>query len=266
MPTAERSDLPDQRASGPTALVLLVLGCGVREVDGVWTLTAASAARVDAALRYVAANEAAFVRGADQDPRPRIVFSGGWPGRHRGVAAPPPGCREGDLMLGRARAAGLDRYADLRSETRSTTTLENLLHILEGNLFAGFTFHPGQPLGVVSHSCHLPRVRFLAARVLRLPVGALLEIPARDPTTAGRRWSPRLLHVAARLCHLGVRDPAALLRRERRILGLLGPAVRLARRRHGHRRCDASSAHGVREDRPSTGYRGAGAEHGRQDR
>ncbi|MGC5330450.1 YdcF family protein [Micromonospora sp. DT62] len=209
--------------------MLLVFGCGVHRVDGQWMLTPASAARVDTAVAYVTANESVYRTGAARIPRPRVVFSGGWPGRHRCEDRPPAGCCEGDLMLSRARAAGLGRYADLRSETRSTSTLENVWYAVEDGLLADFDFDPRQPLGLVSHPWHLPRVRFLTARLLRLPTGAMLNIPVPDATTAGPSWSPRVLHTAARLCLLGARDPAALLRRERRLLTLVAS---LTHRRH----------------------------------
>ncbi|MEU6073912.1 YdcF family protein [Micromonospora sp. NPDC047074] len=210
--------------------MLLVFGCGVQRVDGQWTLTPASAARVDTAVAYVAANGAAYRSGATQIPRPRIVFSGGWPGRHRCDDKPPAGCCEGDLMLSRARAAGLGRYADLKSETRSTSTLENVFYAVEDGLLADVSFDTRQPLGLVSHSWHLPRVRFLTARILRLPTGAMLDVPVPDASAVGRFWSPRMLHAAAWLCLLGARSPAGLLRRERRLLAL---AARLIGRRHG---------------------------------
>ncbi|MFY1593148.1 YdcF family protein [Micromonospora sp. WMMD737] len=207
--------------------MLLVFGGGVHRVDGGWTLMPASAARVDTAVAYVAANEAAYSSGAARSPRPRVIFSGGWPGRHRCKEAPPPGCREGDLMLSRARAAGLDRHADLKWETRSTSTLENLYYAVEDGLLADVSFDLGQPLGLVSHPWHLPRVRYLIARLLRLPPGAMLDISVLDAIAVGPAWSSRALHAAAWLCHLGARNPAALLRREQRLLAL---AARLTHR------------------------------------
>ncbi|MEU4770874.1 YdcF family protein [Micromonospora sp. NPDC023644] len=213
-------------AHRPTAPVLLVFGCGVHRVDGRWTLTPASAARVDAAVAHVAT----YRSGAARLPRPRVVFSGGWPGRHRCEDMPPPGCREGDLMLSRARAAGLGRYADLMAETRSTSTLENVLYAVEDGLLADVPFGPGQPLGLVSHPWHLPRVRFLAGRLLRLPTGAMLDIPVPDAGTVGSSWSPRALHAAAWLGLLGARSPAALLRRERRLVALVATLTRRRRR------------------------------------
>jgi hypothetical protein len=103
----------------PTATLLLVFGREVAQVDGCHALTPASAARVRAAVEHAAAHAEDFRRAAHQGRTPRIVFAGGWAEACEGAAEPPAGCREGDLMLDRARAAGLDRYADLRAESRS---------------------------------------------------------------------------------------------------------------------------------------------------
>jgi DUF218 domain-containing protein len=184
--------------------VLLVFGRGVTRADGRYALTPASAARVQAAI--------------DHPGRPsRIIFTGGWAEACEGAAEPPAGCREGDLMLRRAREAGLDRYADLRAENRSRSTLENLLHTVSDGLLDGFTFTAARPLGLVSHVWHLPRVRFLAGKILGLPGSALLDVPASgEPAPA--LW--RATHVAARLGFLGVRDGQRLLRRERVMVAL----------------------------------------------
>ncbi|MET7419033.1 ElyC/SanA/YdcF family protein [Dactylosporangium sp. NPDC005555] len=198
-----------------TATVLLVFGRGVTEDGGRYALTPAGAARVDAAVGYVAAHTDAFAGAA----APLVVFSGGWAEASEGAPRPPEGCREGDLMLARARAAGLGAHADLRTECRSRSTLENLLHTVEDGLLDGHTFGRGHPLGLVSHAWHLPRIRFLARKVLHLRGAALLDVPA----TAGEP-SPgreRALHVASRLWFMGVADPAGLLRRERAMVASL---------------------------------------------
>ena len=191
----------------PTASLLLVFGRGLTCADDRFSLTASSAARVRAAVAYARAH--AFAG--------RIVFTGGWAEACEGAAEPPAGCREGDLMLRRAREAGLDRYADLRAENRSRSTLENLLHTVSDGLLDGFTFTAARPLGLVSHVWHLPRVRFLAGKILGLPGSALLDVPASgEPAPA--LW--RATHVAARLGFLGVRDGQRLLRRERVMVAL----------------------------------------------
>ncbi|SBT41904.1 ElyC/SanA/YdcF family protein [Micromonospora auratinigra] len=204
--------------TSPTATVLLVFGRGVQRDAAGYRLTPESAARVDAAVAYVAAHAAAFRRAAAA----RVVFTGGWPhGRHE-VASPPPGAREGELMLAAARAAGLDRHADLHAETRSRTTLQNLVHTVEDGLLADREFDADRPLGLVSHPWHLPRVRFLAGKVLGLAGPALRDVPTPDDTPGGPWRRERALRAAARLGYLGVRDPARLLRRERGIARLAG--------------------------------------------
>jgi hypothetical protein len=215
--------------TSPTAVVLVVFGRGVMCAGGRYMLTPASVARVRAAVDYVAAHEACFARAAGQGPAPRIVFSGGWAEACEGADPPPAGCREGDLMLHQARAAGLDRHVELRTETRSRSTLENLLHCVEDGLLAGHVFNTRRPLGIVSHTWHLPRIRFLAGKVLGLRGAALLDVPATSGEVSVRWRSERAVHIASRLCFLGARDAAGLLRRERTMVTSLRRAERLLR-------------------------------------
>jgi uncharacterized SAM-binding protein YcdF (DUF218 family) len=219
--------------AAPVATVLLVFGRGVVGADGRWMLTPAAGARVRAAVDYVAAHPAAFA-----PDRARIVFTGGWAEASEGAPQPPDGFREADLMRAAAREAGLDRHADLRVETRSRSTLENLLHTAEDGLLDGHTFTPEHPLGLVSHRDHLPRIRILAGRVLGLHGAALLDVPAAGgEVPAGRRGEP-VARAVARLGYLGVRDAAGLLRRERRLVALMRRAERVL----GVRRARARAA------------------------
>jgi hypothetical protein len=189
------------------AQVLLVFGRGVTLTDdGRFALPPAGLARMRAAIDYVEAH----------DGDPRVIFTGGWAEACEGADEPPAGCREGDLMLGYARSAGLHRHADLRAENRSRSTLENLVHTVQDGLLDGYTFTPERPLGLVSHAWHLPRVHYLAGKVLGLRRRVLLDIPVTDEPA-----SERLTHLAARLWFLGVRDAAALIRRERRMVAML---------------------------------------------
>jgi hypothetical protein len=205
--------------TSPVAVVLLVFGGGVRCSGGRYALTPATGARVRAAVDYVAGHESSFARAAREGRAPRIVFSGGWAEACEGADQPPVGCREGDLMLLRARAAGLDQRAELRAETRSRSTLENLLHTVEDGLLAGQVFDARQPLGIVSHAGHLPRIRFLAGKVLRLRGAALLDVPATGGERPTARWrSEWAVRVASRVCFVGTSDAADLVRRERRLV------------------------------------------------
>jgi hypothetical protein len=206
-----------------TATALLVFGRGISVAGEQYSLTPASAARVQAATDYVTAHPGVT----------RVIFTGGWAEAAEGAIQPPAGRREGDLMLREAQAAGLDRYADLRAETRSRSTLENLLHTVEDGLLDGYAFDAVHPLGLVSHREHLPRIRFLAAKVLALPAGALLDVPASGGETPLPWRSERAARVIARLGFLGARDPAALMRRERRMVASLRRAERLLRNRAG---------------------------------
>lgn len=211
--------------SGTTSSSLLVFGRGVTVVDGRYRLTAESLARVATAVAYLADHRAALVRSDADGHRPRVVFTGGW-ALADSAGAPPDGCREGDLMLAAARVAGAADLADLRTETRSRSTLENVLHTVEDRLFADRTFTAARPLGVVTHRWHLPRVRYLVGKVFGIGGEAVLDIPVvgGPPRPA---WSERMLAVGSRLCFLGAADPVTLRRRERLIVA----SSRLGRRR-----------------------------------
>jgi len=201
------------------AAVLLVFGRGVVVDGGHYCLPAAGVARVKAAAEYVAGQEYATP--------PRIVFSGGWGEASTGAPAPPEGYREGDLMVRLARDQGLHEHAELRAETRSRSTLENLVHAAADGLLTGFTFSATSPLGLVTHAWHLPRVRYLAGKVLGLRGAALLDIPATGPDAAGPWFAPGAAHLSARLCFAGTRDSDRLLRRERRLVAGVRRAQRL---------------------------------------
>ncbi|GAA0799789.1 hypothetical protein Sya03_11410 [Spirilliplanes yamanashiensis] len=201
--------------------MLVVFGRGVQLAGGRWSLTAGSAERVHAAVDYVLGRRDEYRAGGRI---PRVIFTGGWAEAAEGAVQPPDGSCEGDLMVRAALAAGLGAVAELRAETRSRSTLENLLHVAEEGLLTGYEFAPGRPLGLVTHPWHLPRVRFLAGKVLGLRGAALTDVPVPG---GGRRRAEWAVYLAARLCFVGVRDAAALRRRERTVTRLTGMARRL---------------------------------------
>lgn len=185
------------------APVLLVFGRGVCAGPDGYRLSTASAQRVAAAVHHAG-------------PGSLVIFSGGW---SSGQPEPPSGFREGDLMLALARHLGLDRRARLVAETRSRTTLENLVRVVQDGLLSGRSFDVDGPLGLVSHAWHLPRIRYLAGKVLRLPARAMVDIPA--PGTGSDREV--LLRLGSRLCFAGVRAPQRLIRRERLLTHIARP-------------------------------------------
>jgi uncharacterized SAM-binding protein YcdF (DUF218 family) len=193
-------------AADRVAAALLVLGNGL--VPG-FVLSPGSLARVRAAVEYA--------------PTGRVVFTGGWEQVRSGAAEPPPGCREADLMRRAAFDLGLAPGVDVRLECRSRSTLENFLHVAQDGLLDGLTFTPARPLGLVTHPWHLPRARYLARKVLGVPDAALLDVPAGGPVhgRAAEFW----IRAASRLVFLGVRDPAIMLRRERRVVTMLRRGV-----------------------------------------
>ena len=183
---------------------LLVFGRGVTVVDGRYRLTPESLARVRAAVDHA-------VGPGDARHLARIVFTGGW-ALADGPTGPPAGLREGDLMIEAARKAGVPAGVELLAETRSRSTLENLLHTVEERLLGDRAFTSARPLGIVSHGWHLPRVRYLVGKILRIRGAAVLDVPVLD---GARPWSERMLAVGSRLCFLGCADPETLRRRER---------------------------------------------------
>ena len=197
-------------AADRVAAALLVLGNGVVPAGGGYTLSPGSLARVRAAVDYV----------TTVGMPARIVFSGGWAQARDGAAEPPPGCREADLM---ARVADLGRDADVRTECRSCSTLENFLHIVADGLLDGLDLGPARPLGIVTHPWHLPRVRYLAGKVLGLRGTALIDVPATGGEQGG--LYEHGIRAASRLWFLGVRDPARLIRRERQMVAMLRRGV-----------------------------------------
>ncbi|WP_250038143.1 YdcF family protein [Paractinoplanes maris] len=195
-------------AADRVAAALLVLGNGLVPAPSGFALSAGSLARVRAAVSYP------YVE--------RVVFSGGWEQARSGAAEPPPGCREADLMRGAAVGLGLDPGV-ARVESRSRSTLENLLHVQADGLLDGLGLGPARPLGLVTHAWHLPRARFLAGKVLGLRGDALINVPAAGLPRGGLfEYGVR---AASRVCFLGVRDPAVLLRRERRMVTMLRRGV-----------------------------------------
>ena len=180
----------------PTAAALLVFGGGTVRRGSRFVLTSASEARVWAAGEYLRKESCGLV-----------VFSGGW---SWGREEPPEGSREADLMLALAQSQGIDRQVRLVAETRSRSTVENLAQVAGQRLLAGYAFDARQPLGLVSHHWHLPRIRFLAQRVLGLDGPALLDVPVSG--TRSSRES--LIRWTSRLYFAGARDAAALVRRE----------------------------------------------------
>jgi len=225
----------------PTAAALLVFGRGVTYDDGRYVLTPASVARVRAAAEYVERHRDGYARAVP------VIFSGGWAEASEGAVEPPAGSREGDLMVAEARALGLHRHADLRSETRSRSTLENLLHTVEDGLLDGHTFDAGRPLGLVSHPWHLPRIRYLAGKVLGLRGSALLDVPVIGGAGDTARGE-RMTRAAVRIFFLGAHDPARLRRRERRMITWLRRAERVRAAvagRRGPQRIDRLAPDGV---------------------
>ena len=184
-------------------------------------LTRQSSERVDALVSYVSQNAAVFA-----ERRGQIVFSGGWAGAAEGFGRPPPQFREGSLMLARAMAAdvggtSLADYADAFREIESDSTLENVLRIKEDGYFDGVSFTARNPLGLVAHREHLPRVSYLVRKGFGLPGDAVVTITAgrgRENYAGGLPES--VLLPITRLAFLGARGHSSLRGRHRMLVAL----------------------------------------------
>jgi hypothetical protein len=211
---------------------VIVFGRGAVRRDGAYELTSASRDRVVAVIDYARIHRGALA--ARRDPW-RIVLSGGWSGASSGAAAPPQGSREADLMLAyaRVRVEGTHLAAiDLRTESESTSTLEGLLYTVAGGHLDGCDFTARRPLGLVGHREHLPRISFLARKVLGLAPEAIAPIVAAGRDTRLGSVPEPIAHAAARAGLLGARTAQSLHRRERRMV----EAVRLIERLTGRQR------------------------------
>ena len=216
----------------PDATTLIVFGRGLDRAEGAVVLSRASAARVHAALDHVREHLDLF-SAPGGNPK-RIVFTGGWAEAAVGMAAPPPGSREGDLMRDLALrepvgAGRLDDYTEVCVETESRSTLENLLNAVRLGYVDRAAVTPSNPLGLVSHRGHLRRIAYLARKVLGIDPEAIQRIEAEGSDAGAGRIPEWAVHVATRLLYTGARKPASLLRRERSAVGLVGALTRRGR-------------------------------------
>ena len=194
---------------------IIVFGRGLIRGGTDYSLTQASAARVEALLTYIDQNKDVF-----GSRRGNIVFSGGWAGAGQDLERPPEQFREGALMLDKARSADiaghrLTKYARAYSEVESDSTLENVLRIRESDYFHGAAFTAYNPLGLIAQKKHLNRIDYLVRKVFRLPRRAVVHIvaPGSDKTSSGVPES--LILFITRLTFIGASDANALRRRQR---------------------------------------------------
>ena len=204
---------------GAVATRLIVFGRGLVADPAGFRLTRQSSERVDALVSYVRQNAAAFAA-----LRGRVVFSGGWAGAAEGFGRPPPQCREGSLMLARAMAAdiggaSLAGYADMFKEIESDSTLENVLRIKEDGYFDGASFTARNPLGLVAHREHLPRISYLVRRAFGLPGGAIVTITAgQGRENYGGGLPESVLLPITRVAFIGACDHDSLRGRHRMLV------------------------------------------------
>jgi hypothetical protein len=193
-----------------------VFGRGLVAEGAGFRLTRQGSERVAALVTYVGQNAAAFAARRGQ-----VVFSGGWAGAAEGFGRPAPEYREGSLMMAQAMAADigggrLADYADADAEIESDSTLENVLRVKEHGYFGGASFTGRDPLGLVAHAEHLPRISYLVRKGFGVPGDAIVNIaaaPGREKYAGGLPES--VLLPITRVAFLGVRDHSSLRRRHR---------------------------------------------------
>jgi hypothetical protein len=202
---------------GAVATRIIVFGRGLVADGAGFRLTRQSSERADALVAYVSQNAAAFA-----GRRGRIVFSGGWAAAAEGFGQPPPQYREGSLMLAQAMAAdiggsSLADYADTFAEVESDSSLENVLRIKEDGYFGGASFTAGDPLGLVAHEEHLPRVSYLVRKGFGISGAATVNIAVAGPEGYAGVPESVLLPVT-RVAFLGVRGHRSLRARHRMLV------------------------------------------------
>jgi DUF218 domain len=197
---------------------IIVSGRGLVADGAGFRLTRQSSERAEALVAYVRQNAAGFAAR-----RGRIVFSGGWAGAAEGFGRPPRQYREGSLMLAQAMSAdiggaSLADYADVYAEIESDSTLENVLRVKEDGYFGSASFTAGNPLGLVAHLEHLPRVCYLVRKAFGLPGGAMVAIAAPGPENSSGGLPESVLLPVTRMVFLGVRDHSSLRGRHRTLV------------------------------------------------
>ena len=181
-------------------------------------LTRQSSERVEALVSYVGQNAAGFAAR-----RGRIVFSGGWAGAAEGFGRPPPDYREGSLMLAQAMAAeirgtGLAGYADAFAEVESDSTLENVLRVKEEGHLGGAPFTARDPLGLVAHREHLPRITYLVRKAFGLSGDAMVTVTAGRGRESYGGLPESVLLPIIRVAFLGAHDHSSLRGRHRMLV------------------------------------------------
>jgi hypothetical protein len=114
---------------------------------------------------------------------------------------------------GRPRAS-----ADTHAEIESDSTLENVLRIKEDGYFGAASFAAADPLGLVSHEEHLPRINYSGPQGLRPLRRRDGEIAVPGPENYGCGLPESLLLPITRVAFLGVRGHRSLRGRHRMLV------------------------------------------------
>jgi|GEM_PF-1940065 len=194
---------------------IIVFGRGL-EIDGSRIkLSTASKGRVDALLAYVTSHTDTF------ETMPGIVvFSGGYAGASEDIQAPEHKFRESNLMLEHVKNAKIEgrplsHYVTLYAEAESISTLENVLNIHENGYFKDVVFSARNPLGLVAHATHFPRIEYFVHKILGLSGDQTQQIRAtnKDRTESGIPES--VMYYITRAAFFGVHRPTTFRKRER---------------------------------------------------
>jgi hypothetical protein len=93
-----------------------------------------------------------------------------------------------------------------------------VLRIKEDGYFDGASFTARNPLGLVAHQEHLPRINYLVRKGFGLPGDAMVNITAPGPENYGGGIPESALLPVTRMAFLGTRDHSSLRGRHRMLV------------------------------------------------
>ncbi|TAL15306.1 hypothetical protein EPN95_00230 [Patescibacteria group bacterium] len=197
-----------------TATQLIVFGRGLEIRGSSIKLSSASIGRVDALLAYITLHIDIF-----KVTPGLVVLSGGYAGASEGIEALPYKFREASLMLERIKCVTIEGrpisdYVSIYAEVESVSTLESVLNIYEKRYFKDTVFSARNPLGLVAHTTHLPRIEYFVCKILGLSSRYTQRIEAvnQDRTKSG--MPEFIMYYITRVVLLGVRRHTTLRSRE----------------------------------------------------
>lgn len=194
---------------------IIVFGRGL-DINGSKTkLSTASEGRVDAFLNYVVSNADTFKIAPGI-----VIFSGGYAGASENIKAPDYKFREANLMFERIKDAAIEGrplsdYVKIYTEVESISTLENVLNIHENGYLKDIVFSTKNPLGLVTHDSHFPRIEYFIHKILGLSGDQTLLIKATNKDRTVSIIPESLMYYITYITFFGAHRQLTLRRRER---------------------------------------------------